>query len=391
MGAGKSTVAAILADCGAVIVDSDVIAREVVAVGTPGLAALVAEFGEDILAPDGSLNRPALAAKAFADDAARAALNAITHPLVGERTRELIAAAPTDAVVVQDIPLLVENHMLAMFPLVIAGVADVEERVRRLVAHRGVDEADARARIAAQVDDARRRAAADVLVDNGGAPGNVEQQVRALYHERLVPFERNLREGKRVPARYRLAPPDPQWPAQARRLIDRLRVTCGADALRIEHIGSTAVPGLAAKDVIDVQVTVPDMAVADALADRLADAGFPRIAHVTHDRPKSSADGGDEQAWAKRLHAGADPGRPVQIHLRATGSPGERFAVAFRDWLRADEAARAEYLAVKREAAAKAETVAGGVGHDAAVAYLSVKDPWFDAVYPRVLDWAKSS
>src|SRR5690606_6377646 len=111
MGAGKSTVARILAERGAVIVDSDVIAREVVAPGTEGLAALAEAFGPGILTEDGSLDRPALAAVAFADEESRKKFNAISHPLGGKRTAELIAAAPADAVVVQDIPLLVENGL----------------------------------------------------------------------------------------------------------------------------------------------------------------------------------------------------------------------------------------------------------------------------------------
>lgn len=382
MGAGKSTVARVLAECGAVIIDSDVIAREVVAPGTPGLAALVAAFGADILAADGSLDRPALAAKAFADDAARSKLNSITHPLVGARTAELIAAAPADAIVVQDIPLLIENGLAPMFHLVIAVHADIEERVARLVAHRGVDESDARARIATQASDEQRRAVADVLLDNGGEPGSIDVEVRRLYEQRLLPFERNVRERHRVGANYWLVPYDSHWPAQAQRLIARLSFVCGADAVRIDHIGSTAVPGLDAKDVIDLQIVVAGLDVADNLADRLAEAGFPRIRHVAADNPVRGwgADRADE--WAKRLHASADPGRPANVHLRVAGSPGERFGLAFRDWLRSDAAARAEYLAVKHDAEAKAT---GLHGHDAAVAYLNVKDPWFEEVGPRVV------
>src|SRR5438105_1890568 len=138
MGAGKSTVARMLIEQGAVLVDSDVIAREVVEPGTEGLSALVAAFGPEILAADGSLDRPALAAKAFASDEARATLNSITHPLVGRRTAELIAAAPADAIVVQDIPLLVENGIGPMMHLVLVVMADVETRVRRLTEFRGI-------------------------------------------------------------------------------------------------------------------------------------------------------------------------------------------------------------------------------------------------------------
>ncbi|NUS45383.1 MAG: dephospho-CoA kinase, partial [Mycobacteriaceae bacterium] len=281
-----------------------------------------------------------------------------------------------------DIPLLVENGLAPLFHLVIVVTADSETRVRRLVEHRGVTEADARSRIAAQATDDQRRAVADVLLDNSGAPGGLDDQVRALYRDRLVPFERNLREHKRVGAQYRLVPADPTWPDQARRLTARLKVVCAGRAVHIDHIGSTAVPGLDAKDVIDIQVMVPDLDTADALAEPLADAGFPPVAHVRADNPKP---GTDPDAWAKRLHAGADPGRPATVHLRAEGSPAARFALVFRDWLRADPAARAEYLRLKQDAAAAA---AGLTGHQAAVAYLKVKEPWFDSAYPRALAWS---
>ncbi|WP_067546143.1 dephospho-CoA kinase [Nocardia crassostreae] len=386
MGAGKSTVARIFAERGAVLVDSDVIAREVVAPGTEGLAALVAAFGADILAADGSLDRPALAAKAFASDEARATLNGITHPLVGKRTAELIAAAPADAIVVQDIPLLVENGLGPLMNLVVIVLADEETRVRRLVEFRGIDEADARARIAAQATDEQRRATGDVLLDNNGANGDIDAAVHALWDERLIPFERNLRT--RVPARregeMRLVEPDPKWAAQAQRLIARLWVVCGADAVRIDHIGSTAVPGLPAKDVIDLQITVRDLGIADALRDRLADAGFPHKPHITGDNPKPTpADpgGADTALWAKRLHGNADPGRLANVHLRAEGTPGQRFALEFRDLLREDAAARAEYLDIKRAAEEKA---AGLTGAAAADAYYSIKEPWFDAVFARL-------
>ncbi|GLE53458.1 dephospho-CoA kinase, partial [Mycobacterium montefiorense] len=146
IGAGKSALSATFARSGGIIVDGDVIAREVVQPGTEGLASLVEAFGDDILAEDGSLDRPVLAAKAFADDASRQKLNAIVHPLVGQRRAEIIAVVPQDAVVVEDIPLLVESGMAPLFPLVVVVYADVELRVRRLVELRGMPEDDARAR-----------------------------------------------------------------------------------------------------------------------------------------------------------------------------------------------------------------------------------------------------
>lgn len=386
MGAGKSTVARMLVERGAVLVDSDAIAREVVEPGTEGLAALVEAFGSDILAQDGSLDRPALAAKAFASDEARATLNSITHPLVGRRTVELIAAAPADSIVVQDVPLLVENGLGAMMHLVLVVMADVETRVRRLGEFRGIARDDALARIRAQATDEQRRAMADVLLDNDGAPEDLEPQVRALWEERLAPFERNLRTGSRPPrGPIRLAEPNPEWAAQAQRLIARIGLACGGAVSRIDHIGSTAVPGLPAKDVIDLQLTVADLETADRLRDPLEQAGFPRLEHITTDDGKA---GTDTALWQKRIHTAADPGRPVNLHVRVDEWPGQVFALAFRDWLRAVPEAREEYLAVKR----KAEAAAAGLSDPSAIeAYLEVKTPWFDEAYPRVLAWADGS
>ncbi|MBF6329995.1 dephospho-CoA kinase [Nocardia transvalensis] len=383
MGAGKSTVARLLVERGAVLVDSDTIAREVVAPGTPGLAALVEAFGSGILAPDGSLDRAALAAKAFADDQARATLNSITHPLVGRRTAEIIAAAPADSIVVQDIPLLVENGLGALMNLVVVVTADVETRVRRLEQFRGVSREDALARIKAQATDEQRRAAADVLLDNNGDPEDLRPQVRALWEERLVPFEHNLRTRTRAQrGAVHLVPANPEWDAMAQRLIGRLAVVCGASARRIDHIGSTAVPGLPAKDVIDVQITVADLGTADELREPLEAAGFPCIREYDHDDPKP---GTDPAHWGKRVHGTADPGRPANIHLRVDGWPNQRFALIFRDWLRAIPAARDEYVTVKQ----KAEADAAGLSGEAAIqAYLDVKTPWFDGAYPRAVEWA---
>jgi dephospho-CoA kinase len=186
IGSGKSTVSALLADRGAVVVDADRIAREVVEPGTPGLAAVVDAFGPQVLGPDGALDRPALAAIVFADADARARLDAIVHPLVRQRAAELAAAAPPDAVVVHDVPLLVETGKWEAYDLVLVVEADPETRVARLV-QRGLTEADARARIAVQATDEQRRAVADVVLDNSGPPERLAAQVAQFWTERVVP------------------------------------------------------------------------------------------------------------------------------------------------------------------------------------------------------------
>jgi dephospho-CoA kinase len=184
IGSGKSTVSRLMAGRGAVIVDADQIAREVVEPGTPGLAAVVDAFGPQVLAADGTLDRPALAALVFADPDARRRLDAIVHPLVRERAGELAAAAPAGAVVVHDVPLLVETGQGASYDLVLVVEADPETRVARLV-QRGLTEEDARARIAAQATDDERRAVADVVLDNSGTPEELAAQVDRFWAERV--------------------------------------------------------------------------------------------------------------------------------------------------------------------------------------------------------------
>ncbi|MEZ0493036.1 dephospho-CoA kinase [Kineococcus sp. TBRC 1896] len=200
IGAGKSTVSRLLVQLGAVLVDADVVAREVVAAGTPGLAAVVEEFGPGVLADDGSLDRPVLGRVVFGDTGRRAALNAIVHPLVAARRAELAAAAPEDAVVVEDVPLLVETGAAPTYPLVVVVDADATERERRLVTERGMDAQAARARIAAQAGDEERRTAADVLLPNPrrdpAAPDPLPGLVGRLWSERLVPFEEGTRTGR---------------------------------------------------------------------------------------------------------------------------------------------------------------------------------------------------
>jgi dephospho-CoA kinase len=377
IGAGKSAVTAIFGQCGGVIVDADIIAREVVEPGTEGLAALVEAFGDDILLPDGALDRPALAAKAFGGEDTRATLNGIVHPLVAKRRAELIAAVSADAVVVEDIPLLVESAMAPLFPLVVVVHADARQRVTRLVEQRGMAGADARARIAAQADDGQRRTVADVWLDNSGSREALAEQARDVWNQRIGPFARNLSARQVVDPPARLVPADPTWAEQAERIRNRLEAACDARAMRVDHIGSTAVPGLDAKDVIDIQVTVESLGVADELADALFSAGYPRIEHITFDTAPTD----DATLWHKRIHGSADPGRPAYVHLRVDGGPGQRFALLFVDWLSANPEVRVEYVTVKREAAA---------AHTNSDNYAQAIQAWFLDAYRRAWDWANT-
>jgi dephospho-CoA kinase len=185
IGSGKSTVSARLAERGAVVVDYDVLAREAVEPGTPALRAIAERFGTDVLAPDGSLDRPRLGSIVFADESARRDLEAITHPAIRDLAAQRVAAAPDDAVVVHDHPLLVEMGMAAACDVVVVVDVDPEVQVRRLVEQRGMSESDARARLAAQASRAERLAAADEVLDNSGSPEDLRAAVDALW-ERLA-------------------------------------------------------------------------------------------------------------------------------------------------------------------------------------------------------------
>lgn len=377
IGSGKSTAAAALASLGARVVDADAVAREVVEPGTPALAAVAERFGSEVLGADGSLDRPALGRLVFGDPAALRDLEAITHPAIWARTAELVAALPPDAVVVHDMPLIVEKGMAGEYHLVVVVVASEQVRVRRLVDQRGMTEADARARVAAQADDAARRAAADVWLDNEGPREALEVAVRRLWHQRIEPFEDHLRHGIRSRlATPVLSAPDPTWPAQAARLLARIRHGVGDAAVSLDHIGSTSVPGLLAKDVVDLQVGVRRLADADApsFVDGMRAMGFPRVDDNREDRGK------DGTVWAKRFHGSCDPGRVAHIHVREVGSPGWDWALLFRDWLRGDGDARADYAAVKSGLATSLTAM-----DDYAVA----KEPWFDAADARCREWAR--
>lgn len=180
IGSGKSTVAAILAELGARIIDADALAHEVVAVGTPGLARVVERFGPDVLGPDGALDRPKLGRLVFADPEALADLNKIVHPLVEQRIAELAAAAGPDDVVVYDVPLMAEVGSGSNFDAVIVVETDLQVRLERLE-RRGIGRADATARMAQQATDEQRRAIATVVLDNSGSLEQLrEQAVDAL-------------------------------------------------------------------------------------------------------------------------------------------------------------------------------------------------------------------
>ena len=183
IGSGKSEVSRLLAEHGAVVIDADVLAREVVEPGTPGLAEVVEAFGAGVLADDGSLDRAALGARVFGDDAARRRLEAIIHPRVRARAAEIEAAADPDAIVVHDIPLLVETGQGDAFDGVIVVDVPVEVQIERLVSEREMSANEAQGRISAQASRQQRAGAADWIVDNTGSLADLRSAVARVWKE----------------------------------------------------------------------------------------------------------------------------------------------------------------------------------------------------------------
>ncbi|WP_425835164.1 dephospho-CoA kinase [Streptomyces fractus] len=183
IGAGKSEVSRLLVERGAVLIDADKIAREVVEPGTEGLAAVVEAFGDEVLAPDGSLDRPKLGSVVFADADKLATLNKIVHPLVGTRSSELEATAGPDSVVVHDVPLLTENGLAPLYDLVIVVDASTDTQLDRLTRLRGMSEEDARARMSAQATREKRLEIADIVIDNDVPLERLRERVDEVWAE----------------------------------------------------------------------------------------------------------------------------------------------------------------------------------------------------------------
>ncbi|MHB8184883.1 MAG: dephospho-CoA kinase [Dermatophilaceae bacterium] len=382
IGSGKSTVGQRFRELGAVVIDADLLAREVVEAGSTGLAEIRERFGDAVLAADGSLDRGALGEIVFADVQARKDLEAITHPLIGARTRSVVESVAPGRIVVHDVPLLVELDMAANYHLTVVVGAEEDIRMARLTTGRGFTEADARARIAAQAGDRARRAAADAWLDNNGTVDALLAQVDALWQDRIVGFNDNLMTGSRSrrPDTPTLVAYDDSWPSAAARLIHRITVVLGERAVAVEHIGSTSVPGLTAKDVIDLQVGVRRISDADApeLVKALADKGFPRVEGNDQDTVHPWAP--EPSSWGKRFHGSADPGRVAHVHIREHGSPGWEIALLFRDWLVDDPTERDQYADLKR---ALAQTAASTTG------YTMAKEPWIASALERARVWAR--
>jgi dephospho-CoA kinase len=384
IGSGKSTVSRRLAELGAHVVDADGVAREVVEPGEPTLDRIREHFGHDVVRADGAPDRGALAALVFPDPEALAALDSITGPAIGERVAARRAQVPDGVVSVFDMPLLVERGLWVHEHLVIVVEADIETRVLRLVEQRGLDEQDARHRIAAQATDDQRRAVADVVLGNTGLPEALVAAVDELWTSRLAPWEENLVAGRRSrrPDPAAVVAPRADWDARGARVVARIGAALARSgvATEVSHVGSTAVPGLPAKDVIDVQVGVRRQADADRddVRAALRDAGYVLVERYTTDTPHP--DGADQGDWCKRFWGGCDPGEIVHVHVREHGSAGWRFALLFRDWLSHEPAERDAYAAEKARLLAI---------DDRTAAYVEAKEPWFEGAWQRATDWAQ--
>lgn len=271
--AGKSLLAARFRELGAVLVDADRLARDVVAPGTPGLAAVVEHFGAGMLLPDGSLDRPRLGSIVFGDAGAREALNGIVHPLVRDAAREMKNHAGPGAVVVQDIPLLVETGQGSNFHLVVVVQAPEDLRIARMVRDRGMSENEARARMAAQATDAQRKAAADVVIVNDGGQEHVLAAVDELWHGRLLPFAANLAAG--IPAQRGAPLPGDSGPARTARMsraAARLAAAMGQAACGMGETAAGGHLGGPADSVIEIRLQ--DAVNPSTVLPVLAEAGY---------------------------------------------------------------------------------------------------------------------
>jgi dephospho-CoA kinase len=283
-------------------------------------------------------------------------------------------------------PLLVERGLWVREHVSIVVETDLETRVRRLVEQRGLDERDVRNRMAAQATDAERRAACDIVISNDGTPAETTTTVDALWSERIHPWNENLVQGRpsRRPERGAVVAARDDWAPRGARLVAKV-----AHALRdvaavteVEHVGSTSVPHLVAKDVLDLQVGVRELAAADApeFREAMRGAGLLRFDHLNADTPHPG--GADPDGWQKRVFGSTDPGEIAHVHVREAGSAAWRFDLLFRDWLVHDASERERYAAEKHRLLGL---------HDTTTAYAEAKEPWFTDAFNRAQAWATAT
>jgi dephospho-CoA kinase len=379
IGAGKSTVAQDLRGFGAVVIDADESARWVVRPGSSGLAEVVQVFGPTVLDGRGDLDRAALAQTVFSDATARMRLEAVIHPLVRAHMQELTERARERGarLVVHDIPLLVESRLDLDYPLVVTVEADEDVRIRRLE-RRGLPVGQSQARMATQAIAEFRMSTADVVIDNNGDEAHLARVVHDLWAERLGPFAENIAHhaGARMEGPV-LSEWHRGWKDEASRALARIRHRLGPD-VSLHHIGSTSVVGLAAKDVIDLQVGVSDdSAIPSALSALDPDLGYVR----SEDELVPDESYGPGGLSVKGLLRSADPGRRAHVHIRPVGGQAWRFNLLLRDYLRANDEDRFVYEDEKRRLA----DLHPGSTQD----YADAKTHFMATIHPRMEEWAE--
>ncbi|MGN6412590.1 dephospho-CoA kinase [Flexivirga sp.] len=292
IGSGKSTVSKKLLALGAVVIDADRLAREVVEPGSAGLAEIVERFGEQLLRPDGSLDRPALAAVVFADESARRDLEAITHPRIRALTASRHAQAPREAIVVHDMPLLVEGGLAPDYHLTVIVDTAQQTRVQRIMRDRGMTHDAALARVSSQATDEQRYAAADILLDNNGNAEQLLDRVESLWQERLSPYNDNLLADR--PASGQVVTDD-QLLGRVVARLERQLASRGWGPVRV-----TTVPLPDAEPVLVVSGL--GSAPRQQMRAALGAAGFAAVA--------------DAGAAREPVFGSCDPGAPVRLQLR---------------------------------------------------------------------------
>lgn len=384
IGAGKSTVAAIFAELGAQIIDADKLAHEVLEPGSSALAEIGEVFGSEFINSAGELERGALGAYVFNNPEQLKKLNAIVHPAVAKLTKDRVAELPADAVIVHDVPLIAENDLKANYHLVFVAQCPQQIRMDRLTQERGMSLENARSRIAAQANDEQRRKIADALIPTHGSIETTRAAVEKLWQERVLPMQRNMMQNTRSPhspqVRLLPNPPEPRsWQVQAQQLMDRIIVVLKDVGLQVgtdftvDHIGSTAIGGIWAKDVLDVQLQVINESAQERISQALIAGGFP--GQPAFDYAKSGWPAGAGNRVPKMFHANADPAREVHIHIRAVDSLAASYALNFVKLHRQSLIQRDRYAQLKaqllRTTANRAE-------------YADRKEAYFDDVWPAI-------
>ncbi len=329
--AGKSVVARRMEVLGAVLVDSDVLARNVVEPGSEGLREVVAAFGPGILTPDESLDRGALGRLIFGDPTARERLNSIVHPRVRAAAAELVSTSAEDSIVVEDIPLLVETGQAPRFHVVVVVDAADELRVQRMVEHRGMDRRDAEQRIAAQAGREERLEQADAILVNDRSPAELLAATDALWHERLLPFAANLAAGRPATGPAKSGPTGGSALAGTVGLAGRVQAKvaaalAGGAPVQVEQLDDRAQYDDVAAAAL--RLTVSNDSDLGAVSDAVGAAGFPRVsgtAAVPPDHPVggtagASAGGAPREGWT--IHRGADPATTVTLYLGPAAREG---------------------------------------------------------------------